>query len=127
MSTSVDRAKVLDRLAARLQPEGLCLDAQRGDGGGGEQGETVAPRFVSPGSLEEAMDEDDVTPGQLVSTGDPTADERLVMDEELQVEPWGKTTGVAVATRRLVDVPLEAFPTHPPHRHDLRPPRSRGR
>ena len=49
------------------------------------------------------MDEDDVAPSQLVATGDATADEGPVVDEQLEVEPRCQPTRVAVAARGLVD------------------------
>ena len=49
------------------------------------------------------MDEDDVRSGQLVATRDATADERPVMDEELEVEAGRQPARVAVAARGLVD------------------------
>ena len=49
------------------------------------------------------MDEDDVRSGQLVATGDATADERPVVDEELEIEAGSQPARVAVAAGGLVD------------------------
>ena len=95
--------KMLDRLLARPEAEGVRFEPEGCDGGGCEQGVAVSAGLGGGRPLEEAVDEDDVGSGQLVATGDATADERPVMDEELEIEAGSQPARVAVAARGLVD------------------------
>ena len=51
------------------------------------------------------MGHDDIGTSQLVAPGDATPDEGPMVDEDLEVEPRGQPTRVAVAGGRLVDAP----------------------
>ena len=91
--------------SAGVEPERVRLEAEGVDRGRREQGEAIAAGLGGRRPLEQPMDEDDVRSGQLVATGDATADEGAVVDEQLQVEPGSQPARVAVATRGLVDAP----------------------
>ena len=82
----VDGTKMLHRLLARLEPKGVRLETEGNNRGGREQGEAIPTRLVGSGPLEQAMDQNDVAPSQLVATGDATVDEGPVVDEHLEVE-----------------------------------------
>ena len=87
----------------RPQAQGVRVEAERLDRRRREQREAVAARLGGAGALEQAVDEDDVGPGELVAAGDAAPDERAVVDEHLEVEPRRQPARVAVAGRRLVD------------------------
>jgi hypothetical protein len=63
--------------------------------------------------LEEAVDDDDGAPDQLLMAGDPLPDDRSVMEDELQVERRDQVARVAVAARGLADV------TEPPPEREV--------
>ena len=50
------------------------------------------------------MGHDDRAPDQLLAAGDPLAEDRPVVGQELEVERGHPDAGVAVAHRRLADV-----------------------
>ena len=99
----VDPAEVLDLLRACAELQGIGVEAEGIDGGGGEQREAVGSRLGGAHALQQSVDDDDVDACQLVAAGDATPDEGPVVDEHLEVQSRGQPTGVAVAGRRLVD------------------------
>ena len=60
---------------------------------------------LGAGAFQQAVDDDDVRPGELVPAGDATPDEGAMVDEHLKVELGGQSARVAVAGRGLVDAP----------------------
>ena len=82
-----DIAKVLDRLLGPREAELAGIEPERLGRGRREQREALPGRRGSPGPLEEAMDDDDVGPGELIAAGDLRPDVRAVVDEQLEVEP----------------------------------------
>ena len=75
---------LLRRLAS---PRASGVEAERLDGRRREQREAAVAACRGAGALEQAVDEDDVGPGELVPAGDATPDVRAVVDEHLEVEP----------------------------------------
>ena len=98
-----DPTEVLDRLLARAETQAARFETEGGDRGSREQGVAVPARFGGRRPLQQAMDEDDVRPGQLIATGDAAANEGPVMHEQLEVEFGSQPTRVAVAAGGLVD------------------------
>ena len=101
----VDPAEVLDLLRARPELQGIGVETESVDGGGGEQREAVGSRLGGARALQQSMGDDDIGTRQLVAPGDATPDEGAVVDEHLEVEPRRQPARVAVAGRRLVDAP----------------------
>ena len=71
----------IHRVDALLAEQRVCLDTRRCD------------HVV----LEQAMDEDDVGSEQLLLAGDTLAQDRAVVDDELQVQVWDAHARIAFA------------------------------
>ena len=101
----VDPAEMLDLLRAGSELQGIGVETESVDGGGGEQREALGSGLGGAGALQQSMRDDDIGTRQLVAPGDATPDEGPMVDEHLEVEPRCQPTRVAVAGRRLVDAP----------------------
>ena len=96
---------------AALMPEGRHIDIHHVDALLAEQRVRLDARRRDHVVLEQAVDEDDVGSEQLLAAGDALAQDRAVVDDELQVEVGDAHARVAFARRRLAHVaasPTEA-------------------
>ena len=98
------RAHVLVRLAGCAHAERGHVDIHRVDALLAEQRVCLDTRRCDHVVLEQAMDEDDVGSEQLVLAGDTLAQDRAVVDDELQVEVGDAHASIAFARRRLAHV-----------------------
>ena len=88
---------------------GRVLDPHRRDAGGRVQRVGGDAERLDDVVLEQAVDEDDVGPEQLLAAGDLLADDSPVMGDDLEVEVGDPDAGVALAARRRGDVPEAAL------------------
>ena len=87
---------------------GRILDAHRRHARARVGGIGGEPGPLDDVVLEQAMDEDDVRAEQLLAAGDALADDRAVVDDDLEVEVRDPDAGVALALRGGGDVPQAA-------------------
>ena len=77
---------MLDRLLARPEAQGVRFETEGLDGGGGEQAKPLPRASVAVVPFRRRWTRMTSGSGQLVATRDPTADERPVVDEQLEIE-----------------------------------------
>ena len=92
-------------LAVRVHPgRRRIVDPHRPHEGLRVEGIGLKAQDLADAVLEQAVDDDDIGPHELLAAGHPLAGDRAVMGHELEIQPGDAAAGVALARRRPLDV-----------------------